>query len=159
GSRREHSLKHLFTPRGDAVLAALDGIAAETGATPAQVALAWIFATPGLTGALASATSVAQVESLIPAMELALDAEQMRRLNEAAATPSCIGTAAPAGSSPHERKGRQPPFALVDRQRPSCRGRGALDAFGALAARAAEPDRFRRTREIDAPRERQAVGM
>ncbi|ATE66735.1 aldo/keto reductase [Rhizorhabdus dicambivorans] len=88
GSRREHSLKHFFTPRGDAVLAALDGIAAETGTTQAQIALAWIFATPGLTGALASATSVAQVESLIPAMELALDAEQMRRLNEAAATPS-----------------------------------------------------------------------
>jgi aryl-alcohol dehydrogenase-like predicted oxidoreductase len=87
GGSREQWLGGYFNARGDAVLAALDQIAAETGATVPQVAIAWIIATPGVTAPIASATSVAQVEGLLPALTLTLSAEQKAALDAAAATP------------------------------------------------------------------------
>jgi len=87
GSARERLLGGYFNARGDRVLAALDRIAADTGATLPQIALAWQIATPGVTAPIASASSVAQVASLIPALELKLDAEQLAALDAAAATP------------------------------------------------------------------------
>lgn len=86
GSRGGANAGH-FNPRGRKVLATLDQVAAETGASLAQIALAWIIATPGLTGPIASATSVAQVEELLPAMDLTLSSAQIGALNAAAATP------------------------------------------------------------------------
>lgn len=71
--------------KGPAVLAALDEIAAETKATPAQIALAWVAAQPGLTAPIASATSLAQIEELLGAMTLDLDAAQLERLDAASA--------------------------------------------------------------------------
>ena len=47
--------------RGRRVLAALDEVSAEAGATPAQVALAWLAAQPGIAAPIASATSVEQL--------------------------------------------------------------------------------------------------
>lgn len=69
--------------RGPAVLAALDAIAAETGATQAQIALAWVAAQPAVTAPIASATSVAQLEELLGAMTLDLTTDQLARLGEA----------------------------------------------------------------------------
>lgn len=69
--------------RGPAVLAALDGIAAETGATQAQIALAWLAAQPAVAAPIASATSVAQLDELLGAMTLDLSADQLTRLDEA----------------------------------------------------------------------------
>jgi aryl-alcohol dehydrogenase-like predicted oxidoreductase len=66
--------------RGFAALAALDAIAAETGATPARVALAWLAARPGVTAPIASATSTAQLEELVGVLTLELDADQLERL-------------------------------------------------------------------------------
>ena len=86
GSRGHATAGH-FNPRGEKVLATLGQVAAETGASLAQIALAWIIATPGVTGPIASATSVTQVESLLPSMELVLSGPQMAALNAAAATP------------------------------------------------------------------------
>jgi aryl-alcohol dehydrogenase-like predicted oxidoreductase len=71
--------------KGPAVLAALDTVAAETGATLAQISLAWLAAQPGVTAPIASATSVAQLEELLPAMDLALSADQLERLDTAGA--------------------------------------------------------------------------
>ena len=56
--------------RGLAVLAALDAVAATVGATPAQVALAWQIARPGITAPIASATSPAQLAGLVDAAAL-----------------------------------------------------------------------------------------
>lgn len=86
-AKRGASLPQYFNARGEKTLAALRTIAAETGAEPAQIALAWVRQTPGVTAPIASATSAAQVEMLLGAMELALSAEQMAALNEAASTP------------------------------------------------------------------------
>ena len=75
----------LLEGKGKPVLAALDAIAVETGATLAQISLAWVAAQPGLTAPIASATSVAQLEELLPAMDLELSADQLERLDAAGA--------------------------------------------------------------------------
>jgi aryl-alcohol dehydrogenase-like predicted oxidoreductase len=75
----------LLEGKGKAVLDALDSVAAETGATLAQISLAWLIAQEGVTAPIASATSVAQVEDLLPAMTLKLSADQLDRLTNAGA--------------------------------------------------------------------------
>lgn len=75
--------KHLTSERGQAVLAALDLVSLETGSSPAQVALAWIMARPGLTAPIASATSVEQLSELMGAARLSLSAAQMDALTRA----------------------------------------------------------------------------
>lgn len=74
-----------MTDRGFAVLAALDEVASETGATPAQVALAWLAAQPGVTAPIASATSRAQLDELLGVLTLELSGEQVEWLTEAGA--------------------------------------------------------------------------
>ena len=71
--------------RGFRVLAALDEVAAEAGATPAQVALAWLAAQPGVTAPIASATSRAQLDELLGVLTLELSGEQLERLTDAGA--------------------------------------------------------------------------
>jgi aryl-alcohol dehydrogenase-like predicted oxidoreductase len=69
--------------RGMRVLEALDRIAAETGAALASITLAWTIAQPGITAALASATSVDQLKDLTAAVSLALTPQQIALLDEA----------------------------------------------------------------------------
>ncbi|OZI59764.1 aldo/keto reductase [Bordetella genomosp. 11] len=71
--------------RGLRILAALDRAAQATGATPAQVALAWTIAQPGITAPIASATSLAQLDDLVKAAYLTLPPDLMRELDEASA--------------------------------------------------------------------------
>lgn len=72
---------------GLGVLAALDAVAAQTGASQAQVALAWLMAQPGISAPIASATSAAQVAELTGSMGLSLDASQLALLASASAAP------------------------------------------------------------------------
>jgi len=67
--------------RGFAVLDALDEVAAEAGATQAQVALAWLAAQPGVTAPIASATRVEQLEELLGVLTLELSPDQIARLD------------------------------------------------------------------------------
>lgn len=76
--------KYLNT-KGEAVLAALDAAAARLKATPAQVALAWLIARPGITAPIASATSTGQLADLARAAVLRLDADAMAALDAASA--------------------------------------------------------------------------
>lgn len=71
--------------RGPAILAVLDDIAAETRATPAQIALAWVAAQPAVAAPIASARTLEQLEELIGAMELELTPAQLARLDEISA--------------------------------------------------------------------------
>lgn len=84
-SPRGGGAKKYMTPRGMRILAALDEVAGGHGATPAQVALAWVMAQPGLTAPIASATSVAQLQELVGAAELSLSAEDLKVLDAASA--------------------------------------------------------------------------
>jgi len=68
---------------GTPVLAAMDAVAEETGATLAQIALAWLIAQPGVTAPVASATSAKQLDELLPAMTLALSDAQLGSLTNA----------------------------------------------------------------------------
>ncbi len=80
-SKRGEGMKKFLNPRGMKILDALEAVARRLSVTPAQVALAWLMAQPGVTAPIASATSVAQLEQLLPAMTLRLDAEAMRALD------------------------------------------------------------------------------
>ncbi len=85
GKARKGSLDGYMTPRGLAILDALDAVAAHHQATCAQVALAWVAAQAGLTGPIASATTTAQVADLVAAAQLVLTADDLTLLNAASA--------------------------------------------------------------------------
>ena len=84
-SPRGGGVKGYLNARGLRILAALDAVAEAHHATPAQVALAWTIARPGLTAPIASATSVAQWTELAAAARLRLDAAAIEALNQASA--------------------------------------------------------------------------
>jgi len=65
------------------VLDALDSAAAQHKATPAQVALAWEMARPGLTAPIASATSLEQWQELAGAARLSLDTATIGAIDSA----------------------------------------------------------------------------
>jgi len=82
-SPRGGGMSKYLNPRGLKLLSAMDAVANETGADLAQIALAWLMAQPGVTAPIASATSVAQVRSLVKAVDLKLSAQQLQRLTAA----------------------------------------------------------------------------
>jgi aryl-alcohol dehydrogenase-like predicted oxidoreductase len=82
-SPRGEAARRYMEGNGPRVLAALEHVAAETGHTLAQVALAWVAAK--ITAPIASATSVVQVEELLGAMNLELSNEQVAALDAASA--------------------------------------------------------------------------
>jgi aryl-alcohol dehydrogenase-like predicted oxidoreductase len=69
--------------RGFRILAALDQVAEQNRATPAQVALAWLMARPGITAPIASATTRDQLNDLIASTRLRLDVSSVELLNRA----------------------------------------------------------------------------
>ncbi len=73
--------KFLDDPTAVARLDALRAVARKHGATPAQIALAWQLHKPFVTTPIASATSPAQAKELAGAVEIALDADDMRELD------------------------------------------------------------------------------
>ena len=84
-SVRGGRMGELLEGTGKAVLDAMDSVVEATGATHAQVALAWLIAQPGVTAPIASATSVKQVEDLLPAITLELSKDQLDALMVAGA--------------------------------------------------------------------------
>jgi aryl-alcohol dehydrogenase-like predicted oxidoreductase len=71
--------------RGQRIVRALAEAAERTGSTPAQVAIAWVMAQPAITSPIASATSIPQLQEMLKAAELKLDAATMALLDEASA--------------------------------------------------------------------------
>ncbi len=82
GSRGAKAIKFL-EGKGKPVLAAMDAIAAETGATLSAIALAWLAEQPGITAPIASATSVEQLDQVLASLDLDLSPDQLDRLTEA----------------------------------------------------------------------------
>jgi aryl-alcohol dehydrogenase-like predicted oxidoreductase len=82
GRPRAYRVKTMLNERGLRILAALDEVAEDHSATPAQVSLAWLRA-HGVTAPIASATSVAQLEELAGVADLALDADAVAKLDRA----------------------------------------------------------------------------
>ena len=84
-SVRGGGVRGYLNERGLRILAALDEVAGSLRATPAQVALAWQMARPGLTAPIASATSLPQLRELMGAAQLALPTEALALLDRASA--------------------------------------------------------------------------
>ncbi|WP_174286153.1 aldo/keto reductase [Sphingomonas bacterium] len=82
-SVRGSRMSAMLDANGPAVLAAMDAVAEETGATLAQIALAWLIAQPGIAAPIASATSVKQLEESMGALTLDLTKDQLDRLTAA----------------------------------------------------------------------------
>lgn len=75
--------KYLDGSKGPGVLAALDAVAGEARAAPAQVALAWLMARPGVTAPIASASKLEQLDDLVKAATLRLSPAQIAALDAA----------------------------------------------------------------------------
>lgn len=84
-SPRGQGVRQYLNEHGLRVLAALDSAAQRLDATPAQVALAWQIARPSITAPIASATSLDQLNELVAAARLTLDAEAIRSIDAASA--------------------------------------------------------------------------
>jgi aryl-alcohol dehydrogenase-like predicted oxidoreductase len=82
---RSGAVRKYLNPHGLGVLAALDAVANKHGATPAQVALAWLIARPSVTAPIASATSIPQLKELFGAVNLTLEKEDIAKLDQASA--------------------------------------------------------------------------
>ncbi len=74
-----------LNPRGLRILDALDLVAADHGAQPAEVALAWLMARAGVTAPIASATNRIQLASLVQAVHLTLTEANIATLDAASA--------------------------------------------------------------------------
>lgn len=83
--RGKNTVAKYLNPRGLKILAALDDVAQRTHSSPAQVALAWQMARPGITAPIASATSLAQLAELVAAARLILEPADMDLLTLASA--------------------------------------------------------------------------
>ena len=84
GRPREGGLKRYFEGgRGLRILAALDAVSSRVGATPAQVSLAWSLAQPTIAAPIVSVTSTAQLDELMGAARLKLDAAMLGELDQA----------------------------------------------------------------------------
>jgi aryl-alcohol dehydrogenase-like predicted oxidoreductase len=75
-----------FVDRNWAILDVVKDVAAEQGRPPAQVALAWVLARPGVTSTLIGASNLAQLNDNLAALEIALTDGQMARLTDASAS-------------------------------------------------------------------------
>ena len=71
--------------RGFRILEALSAVAARHHTSMAAVSLAWLMARPAITAPIASATTVEQLQQLLAAVSLELDADSENQLNQASA--------------------------------------------------------------------------
>jgi aryl-alcohol dehydrogenase-like predicted oxidoreductase len=85
GKARGPGVKPYLNERGFRVIEALHQVAQRMDSTPAAVSLAWLMAQPSITAPIASATSSAQLDELIDATRLVLDAAALDELGAASA--------------------------------------------------------------------------
>ena len=78
---RGQDVKRYHDAQGQAILAAMDKIAADTGASLAAIALAWLGSRPHVAAPIASATSTKQLQQLLEAASLTLSADQLASLD------------------------------------------------------------------------------
>ena len=78
-------MKKFLNARGMKILDALDAVAKRYSATSAQVSLAWLMSRPGVTAPIASATNLDQLQEILRAASIKLDAEAVAALERASA--------------------------------------------------------------------------
>lgn len=83
---RREEIEGYLAGRGFAVLVELDALAAEHDVSVAAIALAWLRAQPTVAVPVASATRPEQLRELLGFVDVRLDTDQRRRLDEASRT-------------------------------------------------------------------------
>ncbi len=71
-----------FRPEDFDVLERLEEVARQKGATPSQVAVAWLLSKPYVTSPVVGTTTLEQLEELVGAVEMSLSADDLKRLEE-----------------------------------------------------------------------------
>lgn len=84
-TRGQNVGKKYLNDRGLRIIAALDQVARDHHTTLATVAVAWLIGRPSVTAAIASATTVHQLDDLVAATALRLDRGAVDRLDHASA--------------------------------------------------------------------------
>jgi aryl-alcohol dehydrogenase-like predicted oxidoreductase len=85
GDRRREHLTPTLAGRPADVLAAVQAVAARSGATVAQVALKWVVSRPEITVAISGADTDAQMAENLGAVDVQIEPEDMRRLDAVSA--------------------------------------------------------------------------
>ncbi len=71
-----------LTPRVQGIIHEMEQIANHHHAKLSQIALAWLLAKPWMTSPIIGATSIAQLEELLPAIEVKLSSDEVSRLDK-----------------------------------------------------------------------------
>ena len=82
-SARGSGVKKYLTERGFRILKALDDVSTQFGATPAQIAIAWLVSRSSVTAPIASATSLSQLNVLMNATQIELSRNAIECLDKA----------------------------------------------------------------------------
>ena len=81
-----------FTERNWRILETLKEVAADVERPPAQVALAWTLAQPGISSTIIGASSVKQLQDNLDSLDITLNPEQLNKLDEASASEAVFFT-------------------------------------------------------------------
>ena len=83
GSRRAHAFDPIMRGRAADVIRTNAEVAEKIGATPAQVAQAWVLTHPEITVSISGADTAEQMEDNLGALEIEIPEEELAKLNEA----------------------------------------------------------------------------
>ncbi len=86
-SKRGQGNKKYLTPRGMRILEALDKIAAEYNASPAEISIAWLLSRPGISACIASARTTGQLDVLVKGTRLSPDTDALEYLTAESEEP------------------------------------------------------------------------
>lgn len=78
----DYTYKLYGRPEDEAIVDRVADIAASRGISPGQVALAWVLQQPGVTAPVIGATQVRHVDEAVAALNLRLNAEELRSLDQ-----------------------------------------------------------------------------
>ncbi len=83
GNRRSHAFNRVVRGAAAEVISANAGVAKRIGATPAQVAQAWVLSHPEITISISGADTADQMQDNLGALEIELPEDELAKLNEA----------------------------------------------------------------------------
>lgn len=95
GSKRRGQIATYMRGRAGRVIAAVEEVANEVGATMGQVAMAWVLSHPEITVAISGADTVDQIADVSKALELTLPDEAIARLDEVSSGMRAVLDGAP----------------------------------------------------------------
>ncbi len=78
----EYAQKLYYQPSDFTVVERVSEVARKRGVSNAQIALAWVMAKPGVTAPIVGASKMSHLEDALAALDLKLDEEEMRSLEE-----------------------------------------------------------------------------